>query len=92
MKTPASRALNKKKGKPYDHVGEIMAYEDGSLPEHRVKRLFQHLVDSGQAWHLQGSYGRTANEMLRAGYIKKPKNTGGKDTYGNNLKDYHATY
>lgn len=92
MKSPADKALDKKKGKPYDHVGAMMSYEDGSLDEPGTKKLFQHLVDTGMAWHLQGSYGRAADAMLKAGYIKKPKNTGGKDAYGNNLKDYHASY
>jgi hypothetical protein len=55
--------------KPYDHVGAIMSYEQGDLDEEGTTKLFQHLVDTGLAWQLQGSYGRTAKAMLDAGII-----------------------
>ena len=93
MKSPADKALGKKKGKPsYDPLDDMMEWEEKGLPEHREKKLFQHLVDTGKAWYLQGTYGRAANDMLKSGYIKKPKNTGGKDAYGNDLSKYHASY
>ncbi len=57
--------------KPYDVVGAIMEFEDGSLSEDKTIELFQHLVDTGMAWTLQGSYGRMAHAMLQAGVIKE---------------------
>ncbi len=47
--------------KDYDEVSAIMAYE-----------LFQHLVDSGLVWNLQGHYGRTATTLIRMGLVQRP--------------------
>lgn len=53
----------------YDVVGNIIDFETGELDDDGVIVLFQHLVDSGQAWSLQGSYGRMATQLIEAGYI-----------------------
>jgi len=53
----------------YDQLGAIMAYESGDLDEADTLVLFQHLVDSGMAWQLQGSYGRMAHSLLEQGLI-----------------------
>jgi len=58
------------KKKPFDRVGQIIAYESGELDEAGVAELFQHLVDTGLAWKLQGHYGRTADLLIQGGYIK----------------------
>lgn len=55
----------------YDYVGAIIEYESGELGEDETLELFQHLVDTGQAWTLQGHYGRTAAALLDAGYITR---------------------
>lgn len=52
---------------PYDSVGNIVAFEQGELDEEATIALFQHLIDTGLAWSLQGHYGRTAADCLRAG-------------------------
>lgn len=53
----------------FDLVAQIMAYEQGDLDQEATTLLFQNLVDSGLAWSLQGSYGRTAMRMIDAGVI-----------------------
>lgn len=55
--------------KPFDLVGQITLYEDGQLDEESVVALFQHLVDTGLAWSLQGSYGRMAEQLIRSGHV-----------------------
>ena len=51
----------------YDEVGAVMAYESGELDEVETIELFQHLIDSGLVWNLQGSYGRMARDLIKAG-------------------------
>jgi hypothetical protein len=50
-------------------VDKIMAYEGGSMNTVEVIEFFQELVDTGLAWSLQGSYARTAHELIDAGYV-----------------------
>lgn len=92
---PKEKALSKAKDgkskKSYDPLNDMMEWEENGLEPKREKRLFQHLVDTGKAWHLQGTYGRAANDMLESGYIKKPKHNGKgqTDAYGNKMDDYY---
>ena len=55
--------------KPFDSLAFIMDYESGDLSEAELIDGFQHLLDSGLAWSLQGSYGRMARALIDAGYI-----------------------
>jgi len=38
--------------------------------EEEILAAWQHLVDTGLAWSLQGWFGRTANDMIEQGLIK----------------------
>ena len=53
----------------FDVVGAIMEFESEGLPEEELVELFQHLVDTGLVWHLQGTYGRIAADMIDAGLV-----------------------
>ena len=62
MKAPADFPL----------VDRIISYETGEATEQEAIELFQHLVDTGYAWKLQGSYGRQAAALIEAGIITAP--------------------
>jgi hypothetical protein len=59
-----------------DLVDKIIAHEQGDLDETATIALFQELVNSGQAWQLQGSYGRTARKLIDAGLVTVPQKAG----------------
>jgi len=47
---------------------------EGFIPcdsEDEVIRAWQHLIDTGMAWTLQGWFGRTANALIEAGVCKR---------------------
>lgn len=53
-------------------VNYIVAWESGELDDDKTIELFQHLVDTGKAWTLQGFYGRTAIAMIEEGLVIPP--------------------
>jgi len=57
----------------FDSLNFIMSYEQGDLEEEEIIEGFQHLIDSGMAWSLQGHYGRTAVALIEAGLCKRSK-------------------
>ncbi len=59
-------------------VGTVVEYESGELTEEETIEFFQELVDTGLAWQLQGSYGRTAMDLLRDGYLETPSEVVGR--------------
>ena len=54
-----------------DLVGSIIAYEGGELDTRDTVKLFAGLIKSGDAWTLQGSYGRTAKSIIESGVISE---------------------
>lgn len=55
----------------YDLSTAIIAYETDQMETtDEVLELFQHLVDTGMAWSLQGHYGRTAAALIEGGHIE----------------------
>ena len=57
----------------FSTVTFILDYEAGVLSEEEVIEGFQHLIDSGIVWSLQGSYGRTAATLIDAGICRLRK-------------------
>ena len=49
-------------------INQVIAYEQGELDEDGIIDMFQELINSGLAWEMQGSYGRTAKALIDAGY------------------------
>jgi hypothetical protein len=56
----------------YDVPENISAYEDGGLDDAAIDGLFQHLVDTGLVWELEGHFGKTAVELADSGRITLP--------------------
>jgi hypothetical protein len=56
-------------------IDKVIKYESGEMTQGEVVELFQELIDRGMVWHLQGSYGRTAQELIEAGlcYYTDPR-------------------
>ena len=57
----------------FSTVTFILDYEAGVLSEEEVIEGFQHLIDNGIVWSLQGSYGRTAATLIAAGHCRLRK-------------------
>ena len=51
-------------------INHITSFEDGTISDEDLKTLFQELVDTGNAWTLQGFYGRTACKLIAMGLVE----------------------
>lgn len=56
------------------NIDRLIAFEQGELGDDEIIELFQHLVDTGLAWKLQGFYGRTATALINAGLVTRRTN------------------
>lgn len=54
-----------------DLTDMIIAYENGDTNLTQEILLFAKLVETGQAWTLQGHYGAVASEMIDLEFISK---------------------
>ena len=54
-----------------DLVNRMIQWENGEMTEEEVISLFQELVDNGMAWTLQGIYGKTANDLIGTGLVRR---------------------
>jgi hypothetical protein len=56
-------------------VDQLIAYEEGQLTEDQEIALFEHLVQTGTCWQLEGHYQRVAATLMEAGLISSPVHT-----------------
>jgi hypothetical protein len=56
-------------------VDQLIAYEEGQLTEDQEIAFFEHLVETGICWQLQGHYQRVAATLMDAGLISSPVHT-----------------
>jgi hypothetical protein len=45
-------------------IDRIIAFETGEIDDTEFLNLFSELIRTGQAWSLQGFYGRTAQQLI----------------------------
>lgn len=50
-----------------DTAGFLLEFECGDVEEERLIEGFQHLIDTGLVWKLQGMYGRMAEKLIESG-------------------------
>lgn len=50
-----------------DLTERVIRYESGEMKEDEIVTFFQYLIDTGMVWKLQGSYGRTAIDLINEG-------------------------
>jgi hypothetical protein len=66
---PKNTKVEKKTG--FSLIDFIMAYESGEASQEYLLEGFANLIKTGQAWSLQGHYGRTAQSLIDGGYISR---------------------
>ena len=61
-----------KENENYNAVGIAEGFVEAES-EDQVIEAWQHLVNTGLAWTLQGFFGRMANQLIESGVINQPK-------------------
>lgn len=56
----------------YAACAAIEGFDGEEHDEDEILEAWQHLIDSGAAWQLQGFYGRTAAALIEAGHCSAP--------------------
>lgn len=54
-------------------IEQIMDYEDGQMDNEEAIAMFQEMINDGSVWMLQGSYGRTAMDLIHSGVCTCPQ-------------------
>lgn len=76
---PVSPIIIRREPMPQSELVDlILRYEDGNITERDGLRLFAELITTGQAWSMQGAYGRMARDLIDGGYITRTGDLTGK--------------
>jgi hypothetical protein len=62
----------------YTAVGIVQGFIDAD-DEEQFLEAWQHLIDTGLVWHLQGSFGRTAINLIKSGVCTYASDTKASD-------------
>ena len=54
-------------------VDQLIAYEEGQITDDEEIAFFQHLIETGTCWQLQGHYQRLGATLIEEGLIKSPE-------------------
>lgn len=57
----------------YDACAAIEGFDGEEHTEEEIIEAFQHLINTGAAWTLQGFYGRNAARLIELGICHKPQ-------------------
>jgi hypothetical protein len=74
--------------KKADHLEDITHHEEEGLSEEDEIAMFQRMINDGSVWHMQGSYGRRAMDLLRSGLCELGEKSF-TDAYGNKVPSKH---
>ena len=55
----------------FDIANFVIEFEAGNLDDDQIIEGFQHLIDNGMAWTLQGAYGRMAKSLIDNGLCQR---------------------